>query len=421
MGKNQIVRTYAREILDSRANPTVETTVLLSDGSIGIASVPSGASTGKYEACELRDEANERYGGKGVLDAVYNVNKLISPAVSGICAYEQAEIDNTMIMLDGTKNKSKLGANAILSVSLAVARAAAASLSMPLYRYIGGISSLGLPIPMMNILNGGVHASNNIDIQEFMIVPFGAASFCEALRISAEIYHILGNILKKDKLSVSVGDEGGYAPNLESDTEALDYIVKAIEESGYEDKVKIALDVASSGWYSPGEHSYTLPKRKSTFTTEEMIGYIATLCDEYPIMSVEDGLAETDFDGWHSMTDELGGRIMLVGDDLFVTNTARLKTGIEKGVANTILIKPNQIGTLSETLDVISLASRSGYNHIVSHRSGETDDTSISDIAVGTGAKYIKAGAPARGERVAKYNRLLKIESSLLEFGKYGR
>ena len=420
MGKNQIVRAYAREILDSRGTPTIETTVLLSDGNAGIASVPSGASTGKYEAYELRDEANKRYDGKGVLDAVYNVNKLISPAISGISAYEQSEIDNTMIMLDGSKNKSKLGANAILSVSLAAARAAAASLAIPLYKYIGGISSDTLPVPMMNLLNGGVHASNNIDIQEFMIMPIGAASFCEGLRICTEIYKILGSILKKDKLSVSVGDEGGYAPDLKNDEEALSYISKAIENSGYEDKVKIALDVASSGWMTE-TGGYYLPKRKNEMTTVELIDYLEDLCNAYPIYSIEDGLGETDFDGWKKLTDRLGDRVMLVGDDLFVTNTSRLITGIEKGAGNSILIKPNQIGSLTETLNVISLARRSGYNHIVSHRSGETDDTSIADIAVGTSAPFIKSGAPCRGERVAKYNRILKIESSMLEFGKYGK
>ncbi|MBR2340568.1 MAG: phosphopyruvate hydratase [Clostridia bacterium] len=420
MNKIQIVRAHAREILDSRGNPTVEASVLLSDGSVGVASVPSGASVGKYEACELRDEASERYGGRGVLDAVYNVNKLISPAIAGICAYEQAEIDNTIIMLDSTKNKSKLGANATLSVSLAAARAAAVSLSMPLYKYIGGISASTLPIPMMNILNGGVHASNNIDIQEFMIMPTGAESFCEGLRIGAEIYSILGKLLKRDGHSTSVGDEGGFAPNLDSDEQALDYIVRAIEESGYEDKVKIALDVASSGWLTDNGNYY-LPKRKNELTAAELIDRVEMLCDEYPIASVEDGIGETDFDGWTRLTERLGSRVMLVGDDLFVTNTARLRMGIEKRAGNAILIKPNQIGTLTETLDVIALARRAGYSHIISHRSGETDDTTIADIAVATGAMYIKSGAPCRGERVAKYNRLLKIESSLLEFGKYGQ
>lgn len=418
MGKVQIIRAYAREILDSRGNPTLETSVLLSDGSVGVASVPSGASTGTFEACEMRDGENERYNGKGVLNAVYNVNKVISPSVAGCDAYEQSEIDNIMITLDDSRNKSNLGANAILSVSLAALRAAACSQRIPLYRYIGGIFAVRLPVPMMNILNGGAHASNNIDIQEFMIMPYAASDFSDGVRICSEIYKILGRILKADGHSIAVGDEGGYAPNLDSDETALKYIVRAIEESGYEDKVKIALDVASSEWYRNGV--YYMPKRRAEMSAENLMDYLEDLADAYPIASIEDGLAETDFDGWQRLTQRLGKRIMLVGDDLFVTNSDRLKNGIAARAANAILIKPNQIGTVSETLDVIRLAGEHGYRHIVSHRSGETDDTTIADIAVGTGAGYIKAGAPCRGERVAKYNRLMKIESSLLNFGKYG-
>lgn len=420
MGKVQIVRATAREILDSRGTPTVEACVLLSDGTTGIASAPSGASTGRYEAHELRDTTRRRFDGRGVLDAVYHVNKLISPAISGISAYEQEEIDHTMLALDGTENKSKLGANAILSVSLAAARAAALSLGQPLYRYIGGTMAKRMPIPMMNILNGGAHASNNIDIQEFMIMPTGAVSFAEAMRMGSEIYRTLGKILRARGLSTAVGDEGGYAPDLASDEEALELILRAIEEAGYDtDTVKIALDAATSEWWTEGG-GYLLPKRNRRMSADELIAYWDGLTKRYPIASLEDPLGEEDLDGWCAITEALSSRVMLVGDDFFVTNRARLKMGIDAGAGNAILIKPNQIGTLSETLDVIRMADRAGYRHILSHRSGETEDTSIADIALATNAGYIKSGAPCRGERVAKYNRLLKIESVLQDFSEYG-
>lgn len=422
MGKIQIVRANAREILDSRGTPTVEACVLLSDGTTGIAAVPSGASTGRYEAHELRDTARSRYGGKGVLDAVYNVNKLISPALSGISVYEQEEIDHTMLALDGTENKSKLGANAILSVSLAAARAAAASLGQPLFRYLGGCHAKTVPVPMMNILNGGAHAANNIDIQEFMILPVGAASFTEAMRMGCEIYRMLGKLLSERGLATTVGDEGGFAPNLGSDEEAIDLICRAITDAGYDlDTVKIGLDAATSEWYDERDRSYLLPKRDKRMTTDELIEYWNRLSRKYPIISIEDGLGEEDLDGWRALTSRIGERVMLVGDDLFVTNVRRLKMGIDLGAGNAILIKPNQIGTVSETLDVIRMAGRAGYRHILSHRSGETEDTSISDLALATNAPFIKAGAPARGERVAKYNRLLKIESVLGDFSNYGK
>ncbi len=421
MGKIQIVRATAREILDSRGMPTVETCVLLSDGTTGIASAPSGASTGRYEAHELRDTTRRRFGGKGVLDAVYHVNKLISPAISGISAFEQEEIDHTMLALDGTENKSKLGANAILSVSLAAARAAALSLGQPLYRYLGGCMAKRMPVPMMNILNGGAHASNNIDIQEFMIMPVGAAGFAEAMRMGSEIYHTLGKILRSRGLSASVGDEGGYAPDLADDAEAITLIVRAIEEAGYDtDTVKIALDAAGSEWWTE-DGEYRLPKRDRRLTSRELISYWEGLVKKYPIASIEDPLGEEDFDGWRALTSALASsRVMLVGDDLFVTNTTRLKMGIDAGAGNAILIKPNQIGTLSETLDVIRMADRAGYRHILSHRSGETEDTSIADLALATNAGFLKSGAPARGERVAKYNRLLKIASVFGDLALYG-
>ncbi len=420
MGKVQIVRATAREILDSRGTPTVEACVLLSDGTTGIAAAPSGASTGRYEAHELRDTTRRRFGGRGVLDAVYHVNKLISPAISGISAYEQEEIDHTMLALDGTENKSKLGANAILAVSLAAARAAALSLSQPLYRYLGGTMAKRMPVPMMNILNGGAHASNNIDIQEFMIMPVGAASFAEAMRMGSEIYRALGGILRTRGLSTTVGDEGGYAPNLSDDEEALALICRAIEEAGYDtDTVKIALDAAASEWWTE-DGEYLLPKRDKRMDADELISYWKRLVKEYPIASLEDPLGEENLDGWRRITEELSARVMLVGDDFFVTNTTRLRMGIDAGAGNAILIKPNQIGTLSETLDVIRMADRAGYRHILSHRSGETEDTSIADIALATNAGYIKSGAPCRGERVAKYNRLLKIESVLQDFSQYG-
>lgn len=422
MNKPQILRCSAREILDSRGNPTVEATVFLTDGTVGVASVPSGASTGIFEAHEKRDGDKTRYGGKGVLGAVGNICRRISPAIGGIYACEQAELDRVLCELDGTNNKEELGANAILPVSLAAARAAANFYAVPLYRYLGGTDTYRLPVPMMNILNGGAHASNNVEIQEFMILPVGAESFSEALRIGSEIYHALGSLLRKRGLASTVGDEGGFAPNLESDETALALICEAIEKAGYNDKyVKIALDVASSEWYDEGEGAYVLPKHGERKTREEMISYIERLVLEYPIVSVEDGLDQQDFEGWKALTERLGTRIKLVGDDLFVTNTKRLMEGIARGAANSILIKPNQIGTLTETLDVIRKAKENGYSFILSHRSGETEDTTLADIAVATSAPYIKSGAPARSERVAKYNRLLRIEASLGSAAKYGK
>lgn len=421
MQKPQIARCTAREILDSRGNPTVEATVFLTDGTVGVAGVPSGASTGTYEAKELRDGDKTRYSGKGVLDAVLNVCRRISPAIAGVCPTEQHELDRILLSLDATKDKSELGANATLAVSIATARAAANFYRMPVYRYLGGADAYRLPIPMMNILNGGAHASNNVEIQEFMIVPIGAERFSEALRMGSEIYHALGSLLKKKDLASTVGDEGGYAPNLSSDEEALDLIVRAISKAGYDtDRVKIALDMATGEWFSSESRKYELPKRCESKTRSEMIDYIEKLCRAYPIMSVEDGLDQTDFEGWAELTKRLGSEIMLVGDDLFVTNTERLKTGIEAGAANAILIKPNQIGTLSETLDVIHTAKDANYRFILSHRSGETEDTTLSDISVATASPYIKSGAPCRGERVAKYNRLLRIEASLNSGARYG-
>ena len=412
--KPQIIKCCAREILDSRGNPTVEASVFLIDGTVGMASVPSGASTGIYEAHEKRDGNKGRYGGKGVEDAVCNVCRVISPSISGISAIEQNELDRVLIQLDGTENKSKLGANAMLAVSLANARAAANWYHLPLYKYLGGMNAYKLPAPMMNILNGGAHASNNVEIQEFMIVPVGFKRFSEALRAGSEIYHALGSILKARGLATGVGDEGGYAPNLENDEAAIDLILQAIKDAGYSNEsVKIALDAAASEWYSKSGE-YMLPKTQKKMKSEELVSYWAALCEKYPsIISIEDGLDQRDDEGWKLLTQKLGKKIMLVGDDLFVTNTARLQNGIADGIANAILIKPNQIGTLSETLDVIHLAQRAGYKFILSHRSGETEDTTIADIAVALGADFIKTGAPCRSERVAKYNRLLRIESSL--------
>ncbi len=419
MGKVSILKICGREILDSRGNPTVEASVMLSDGTVGVASVPSGASTGIYEAHELRDGKSKRFGGKGVLEAVCNIQKKISSALVGVSVYEHCEIDRILRELDGTENKSVLGANAILAVSLAAARAAANSYHVPLFKYLGGATAHNLPAPMMNILNGGAHASNNVDIQEFMILPIGAESFSEALRIGAEIYHALGGLLKKKRLSTAVGDEGGFAPSLNGDEEAIELILEAIEVAGYDtDTVRIALDAATSEWFRDGV--YSLPKRGETKTTEEMIHYWETLVQKYPIYSIEDGLDQTDFEGWARLTAAIGKQTMLVGDDLFVTNTSRLKQGIAAGAANAILIKPNQIGTLTETLEVIDRAKLDGYRFILSHRSGETEDTTIADLAVGTNAPFIKSGAPCRSERVAKYNRLLRIESALNSSATYG-
>lgn len=421
MIKPQIVKCCGREILDSRGNPTVEATVMLSDGAIGVASVPSGASTGVYEAVEKRDKDVSRFRGYGVLDAVNNICKQISTELVGCYACEQSEIDRLMCELDGTSDKSKLGANAILAVSLANARACASSYQVPLYRWLGGCRAVRLPIPMMNIINGGVHASNNVEMQEFMIVPIGAPSFADALRMGSEIYHSLGRLLKSEMLSVSVGDEGGYAPSLESDEQAIEYIIRAIEQAGYTtDEVKIALDVASSEWFDENEKIYVLSKREETKTSDELIEYFSELVAKYPIISIEDPLDQRDFEGWAELTRRIGDRVMLVGDDLFVTNPARLKEGISHGSANSILIKPNQIGTLSEVIEVIDIASSAGYSYILSHRSGETEDTTIADIAVALGAPFIKAGAPCRSDRVAKYNRLLRIEASLGHSARYG-
>ena len=421
MNKPQILKCCAREILDSRGNPTVEASVFLIDGTVGMASVPSGASTGIYEAHEKRDKDENRYFGKGVSDAVASVCRTISPAIAGISACEQAELDHLMMRLDGTENKSSLGANAILAVSLANARAAANFYHIPLYRYLGGVEAYRLPVPMMNILNGGAHASNNVEIQEFMIVPVGASSFADALRMGSEVYHSLGSILKSRSLSVSVGDEGGFAPNLESDAMAIELICEAIEKSGYStDVIKIALDVASSEWYDEESGIYEMPKRRVKQSREDLISYYTDLVDKYPIISIEDPLDQRDFEGWSEITRSLGERIMLVGDDLFVTNPKRLRHGIEVGAANSILVKPNQIGTLSEVIEVTDLAASAGYTYILSHRSGETEDTTIADIAVGTGAAFIKSGAPCRSDRVAKYNRLLRIEASLGNSARYG-
>ncbi len=420
MNKPQILRCTAREILDSRGNPTVEATVFLTDGTVGVASVPSGASTGIYEACELRDGDKRRYGGRGVTEAASNVSKLISSALSGLYASEQAEIDRILCELDGTDDKSRLGANAILAVSLANARAAANHYHLPLYRYLGGCSAERLPIPMMNILNGGAHASNNVEIQEFMVAPVGASSFSEGLRIGCEIYHTLGRLLREEGYASTVGDEGGFAPNLDDDEEALALICRAIEESGYNtDCVKIALDCAAGEWCGE-DGKYRMPKRQKSYTREELTAYWSRLVSKYPIFSIEDGLDQRDFEGWRALTEALGKKIMLVGDDLFVTNERRLCEGIEKGAANAILIKPNQIGSLTETLRVIATAKQAGYRFIPSHRSGETEDTTLSDLAVAVNASFLKSGAPCRSERVAKYNRLLRIEGALGTSARYG-
>ena len=414
-----IEKVKALEILDSRGNPTVQVEVETEGGFIGVASVPSGASTGSFEAVELRDGDKNRYKGKGVQKAVENVNRKISKEIIGMNVYEQKNIDETMIKLDDTPNKSNLGANAILGVSLAVAKAAAESLGMDLYEYIGGKQAKDLPVPMMNILNGGKHSDNNISIQEFMIMPIGDITFAERLRRGAEIYHTLKSVLKEKGFSVGVGDEGGFAPNLENEEQALDVIMEAIKKAGYEPKkdIVLALDIASTEMYDEakkiGKSGYYFWKTKQMKTKEEMVNYLAKLCAKYPIASIEDGLAEEDWDTWKIITENLGDKIQLVGDDLFVTNMKRLSKGIEKNVANAILIKPNQIGTLTETLDTIGLAKKYGYKTIISHRSGETEDTTIADIAVGINAGQIKTGAPCRTDRVAKYNRLLKIEETL--------
>jgi enolase len=403
----------AREILDSRGTPTVQVEVLLMGGAQGVAAVPSGASTGAHEAVELRDDDKKRYGGKGVLKAVANVNDKISEALAGLDATDQVMIDGVMIGLDGTPNKAKLGANAILGASLAVARAAANALDQPLYRYLGGVSARTLPVPMMNILNGGKHAANSTDMQEYMILPVGASSFREALRMGAEVYQALKKVLSSRKLNTNVGDEGGFAPSLGSNREALEVIVAAIESAGYKPGVDIFLgmDPASSEFYENGK--YVLAREGRTLTSDEMISLYEQWVNEYPIITIEDGLAEDDWDGWARLRQRLGDRIQLVGDDLFVTNTARLKRGIEEHSANSILIKLNQIGSLTETLEAIEMAKRASFTAVVSHRSGETEDTTIADLVVATNAGQIKTGSPARSERVAKYNRLLVIEDEL--------
>ena len=414
----------AREILDSRGNPTVEACVLLESGAVGVASVPSGASTGRYEACELRDK-DGRFGGKGVLRAVDAVNTKITPSLLGISATDQSRADSIMITLDGTGNKSNLGANAILSVSLAIARAAACHLGIPLYRYLGGACGNFLPVPMMNIINGGAHSDNNLDIQEFMILPHGAENFTEAVRMGAEVYAALKKLLAADGLSVAIGDEGGFAPKLKDEREALGYIVRAIEKAGFKpgEEISLGLDVASSEWYKSESGSYYLPKTQKEMDSGELLRTLCELTDEYPVISVEDGMGEDDFRGWQEMTKALGNKIMLVGDDLFVTNRERLDTGIKKQMANAILLKPNQIGTLSEVIETAERARAFGYKCVMSHRSGETADSFIADLSVALGCPYIKTGAPARSDRVEKYNRLMKIESEIFDpfyRGRYG-
>ena len=411
-----------REILDSRGNPTVEVDVILENGVMGRASVPSGASTGIYEACELRDGDPGRYLGKGVTKAVSHIRSEIAPALAGADALDQEAIDRLLINLDGTPNKSRLGANAILAVSLAVAKAAATALGLSLYRYLGGVNAKQLPVPMMNILNGGAHAANNVDIQEFMIIPLSAPSWKEALRRSAEVFHTLKLVLKKNKIPVTgVGDEGGYAPMLEKDEDALRLIVEAVESAGYipGKDFMIAIDAASSEWYEEASGSYLLPNSGKRLSRRQMVLLWQELADRYPILSLEDGMAETDWEGWKMLTEALGSRLQLVGDDLFVTNTARLAEGIEKGIGNSILIKVNQIGTLTENLEAVAMANRAGYTAIISHRSGETEDTTIADIAVALNAGQIKTGAPSRSDRVAKYNQLLRIEEELGKAAQY--
>lgn len=403
---------HAREVLDSRGNPTVEVEVALSDGSLGRAIVPSGASTGVHEALELRDQDKDRYNGKGTLKAVENIEEIIAEKLIGIGPFDQVLIDNFMIDLDGTENKKNLGANAMLGVSMAVASAAAASLKMPLFQYLGGVNAKVLPTPMMNILNGGSHADNTVDIQEFMIMPVGADSVREAIRMGAEIFAALKKVLKDKNMITTVGDEGGFAPNLKTNEDAIKVILEATEKAGYKagEDIKIAIDAASSEFYNNDKKVYILEGEGKTMTSSEMVDYYAELCEKYPIISIEDGLAEDDWEGWKELTEKLGSKVQLVGDDLFVTNTKRLKQGIEKGIANSILIKVNQIGTLTETLDAIEMAKKAGYTAVISHRSGETEDTTIADLAVATNAGQIKTGSLSRTDRIAKYNQLIRIE-----------
>jgi enolase len=418
----EIVKVLGREILDSRGNPTVEADVVLADGTVGRAAVPSGASTGEHEAVELRDDDPKRYLGKGTRKAVANILKKIAPAVVGMEAEDQTAIDRAMIALDGTPNKAKLGANAILAVSMAAARAAAQSQITPLYRYLGGVSANLLPVPLMNILNGGAHADNSVDPQEFMIVPHGAAKFSEALRMGAEIFHTLKSVLKKRGYSTAVGDEGGFAPNLKSNEEALEVVLEAVTKAGYKPgaQISIALDPASSEFYDKASGKYVFKKSdKSQRTSDQMVKFWAKWVEQYPIISIEDGMAEDDWDGWKTMTKALGSKIQLVGDDLFVTNTERLAQGIEKGIANSILIKVNQIGSLTETLEAMQMAAAANYTNIVSHRSGETEDAFIADLAVATRAGQIKTGSASRTDRIAKYNQLLRIEEELGDAAKF--
>ena len=409
----EIIDVKAREILDSRGNPTVEVDVAVACGAIGRAAVPSGASTGKREALELRNKRAKRYGGKGVVAAVKNVMQKIGPAINGMDAADQVALDRLMIELDGSANKSRLGANAILGVSMAACRAAAMAYGMPLYRYLGGINARFLPMPMMNIVNGGAHAANNLDIQEFMIVPVGAKNIAHAVQMGAEIFHELKNLLKKEGLNTAVGDEGGFAPDLDSNEEAITYIIDAVDKAGYKPglEIGIALDAAASEFYKSGK--YVLASEKKSLTAQQMIDYYEGLVDKYPIMSIEDGLAEQDWKGWEAMTDRLEGMIQLVGDDIFVTNPKIFNKGIEQGIANSILIKLNQIGTVTETLDAIEMAKQSGYTTVISHRSGETEDTFIADLVVGVNGGQIKTGSMSRSDRVAKYNQLIRIEEEL--------
>ena len=417
----EIEKVIGREIIDSRGNPTVEAEVYLADGTVARGASPSGASTGEFEALELRDGDKSRFGGKGVTKAVENINTVINDILVGMDASDTYGIDGAMIKKDGTKDKSVLGANAILAVSIACARAAAKSLDIPLYRFLGGVNGNRLPVPMMNILNGGAHAANTVDVQEFMIMPAGAKSFKEGLRWCTEVFHALAGVLKEDGLATSVGDEGGFAPNLASDEEAIEYILKAVKKAGYEPgkDFVLAMDAASSEWKSGVKGEYLLPKSGRKFTAAELTAHWKALCEKYPIYSIEDGLDEEDWEGWQMMTKELGGKVQLVGDDLFVTNTERLKKGTSLGCGNSILIKLNQIGSVSETLEAVKMAHEAGYTAIVSHRSGETEDTTIADLAVALNTCQIKTGAPSRSERVAKYNQLIRIEEELKDSAVY--
>ena len=417
----EIEKVIGREIIDSRGNPTVEAEVWLADGTIGRGAAPSGASTGEFEALELRDNDKKRFGGKGVRKAVENINTVISGVLTGMDASDIYAVDHAMIQADGTKDKSKLGANSILAVSIACARAASISMGIPLYRFLGGISGNRLPVPMMNILNGGAHAANTVDVQEFMIMPVGAPAFREGLRWCTEVFHCLASILKEKGLATSVGDEGGFAPDLGSDEEAIELILEAVKRAGYEPghDFVLAMDAASSEWKGGKKGEYVLPKYKKHFTSEELIGHWKQLCEKYPIWSIEDALDEEDWEGWKKLTASLGSKVQLVGDDLFVTNTERLKKGIDSGCGNSILIKLNQIGSVSETLEAIKMAHKAGYTAIASHRSGETEDTTIADLAVALNTCQIKTGAPSRSERVAKYNQLLRIEEELGETAVY--